>query len=672
MNILTPEPVVEVLHGQTIVDPYRWLEDRNSPATAAWITNQQQQHDAYFSGIPGLDWVRGRVSHYLNVEVVDQPAKVGDRYFYRRRKRNQEQACICERGSTTDNERVLVDPVNQGAFTTVAIHRIHDDGSLLAYEVRHGGSDAKSIHIVDVDQGRTLQDHLETGYARGFVFAMDRAGYYYCHEPLESLGPHAIRFHRFGETANEDDVLLCLDRTRQSRLVLVADELRLGAILMHFDGANSLIDFYLSHRTRRAQWTHVLANKKTPYAVFLRKDRIFAITEEGGTRRHIVELKENGDPCCTVVPEWGYEIQRMAVAGGSIFATYLVNQRTVVRRWPLSGEDASTLEIPNGGSIEFLSGFSSNSTSLFYKSESFTEPSGIYEYQTATETHISWNPPRDCSPENTFQVKCVSYKSNDGIEIPMSLVMRRDLNHERARPVILTGYGGFGASMTPKFSVLVTIMLELGAVFALPNIRGGSEFGKAWYEAARARNRQVAFDDFIAAAEWLCAQGITTPEMLAIFGGSNSGLLVGVAMTQRPDLFRAVLCIAPLLDMVRYENFDSASKWQHEYGTIESPEDFCALYAYSPYHHVRKEVNYPSTLFVSGDKDDRCNPAHVRKMAASLQTRSSQSHPILVDYSQQRGHAPVLPLSVRIEALARRVAFLCHELGMDISGGGVA
>jgi prolyl oligopeptidase len=209
-------------------------------------------------------------------------------------------------------------------------------------------------------------------------------------------------------------------------------------------------------------------------------------------------------------------------------------------------------------------------------------------------------------------------------------------------------------------------MLELGVIFALPNIRGGSEFGDAWHEAARARNRQTAFNDFVSAAEWLIREGFTSTKRLAIFGGSNSGLLVGAAMTQRPDLFRAVLCIAPLLDMVRYEQFDQARKWKAEYGTTEDPQDFAALHAYSPYHHIREDTNYPSTLFVSGDQDDRCNPAHVRKTAAHLQKRAAQQNPILVDYSAERGHSPVLPLSVRIEALARRISFLSKELGITI------
>jgi prolyl oligopeptidase len=233
----------------------------------------------------------------------------------------------------------------------------------------------------------------------------------------------------------------------------------------------------------------------------------------------------------------------------------------------------------------------------------------------------------------------------------------------------MTGYGGFGVPMTPQYSVLVAIMMELGAVFAMPHIRGGGEFGKSWHDAGRAQNRQTAIDDFTTAAEWLCAAGVTTPSRLAIFGGSNSGLLVGAAMTQRPGLFRAVLCIAPLLDMVRYERFDQAIKWQSEYGSVECPEDFHALHAYSPYHHVQRNVDYPATLLVSGDRDDRCNPAHVRKMAARLQERAAQGNPILVDYSEERGHSPVLPLSVRINALARRLAFFCKELRIQALEG---
>jgi len=252
----------------------------------------------------------------------------------------------------------------------------------------------------------------------------------------------------------------------------------------------------------------------------------------------------------------------------------------------------------------------------------------------------------------------------------MSLVMRNDLALSTPQPAMLTGYGGFGAAMTPQFSVLVAVLVELGAVFAVPSIRGGGEFGKAWHEAGRGRNRQVAIDDFIAAAEWLASSNTISPRLVGAFGGSNGGLLVAAAFTQRPDLFRAVLCIAPLLDMVRYERFDQARKWRLEYGTVDDAEDFDALYRYSPYHRIEEGVNYPATLFVTGDRDDRCNPAHVRKMAARLQSRPVQTKPILVDYSVERGHSPVLPLSVRTAALSRRIAFLAKELGLPMPQGG--
>jgi prolyl oligopeptidase len=235
--------------------------------------------------------------------------------------------------------------------------------------------------------------------------------------------------------------------------------------------------------------------------------------------------------------------------------------------------------------------------------------------------------------------------------------------------MIMTSYGGFGLTLTPQFSIFVSVMLELGFLFALPEIRGGGENGRQWHEAARRRNRQVAFDDFIAAAEWLCARGFTAPDKLAIFGGSNSAILVGAAITQRPDLFRAALCVAPLFDMLRYHLFDRADIWSYEYGTADDPEDFRALNAYSPYHNVRENANYPAVLLVCGDQDTRCNPAHARKMTARLQDRPAQQSSILIDHSAERGHAPTLPLSVRINALTDRIAFLCHELGVALPQG---
>ena len=665
-----PGPAVDVLHGITVIDPYRWLENRTLPATETWIQEQRQRRDAYFADIPQLDWLRRRVSDHLNVEVVDQPTRVGNLYFYRRRKMDQEQACLYVKDIATSVERLLVDPVMQGRFAAVAIHHISYDGSLLAYELRHGGSDATTIHVVSVKDSFTLPEYLDIGRPRGFSFAEDNSGFYYCHEASVATGPHQIRFHLFGQSMTKDEPILSIDRTAQSRLVLISDERRICAVIFHSQSNDSLVDFYLMIPERTTGKLRGLGIRNVPYRPFLKCGRIFAVASEATSNKHIIELTELGNPYRTIVPPWDYRIQRLVVVGRVIFISYLVDRKTVVRRWTFDGEYLGPLDLPDKGSAELLHCASNGADALFYSCESFNEAPKIFEYRPDTNTAGLWASRSADTAPFPVQEREAWFPSRDGVAIPISLVMKSEKDLNQVSHALLTSYGGFGVSASPQFSVLVTIMLELGAVFALPCIRGGSEFGNAWHEAAKGRNRQVAFDDFLASADWLCSQGITKPEMLAIFGGSNSGLLVAAAMTQRPNLFRAVMCIAPLLDMLRYEIFDNARKWASEFGTVDEPEDFAALYRYSPYHRIIEDVDYPAILFVSGDCDDRCNPAHVRKMAARLQDRPAQRNAVLVDYAAERGHAPCLPLSVRIEALVRRIAFLCSELGIQLPVGG--
>jgi prolyl oligopeptidase len=337
----------------------------------------------------------------------------------------------------------------------------------------------------------------------------------------------------------------------------------------------------------------------------------------------------------------------------------------------LQGEERPQVNFPLEGTVRWLHDLGDGS-SLFLSCESFTQPPEIFEYIPASGALTVWYERPSSQAFTSVKVRRTTYTSLDETEIPITLVGRHPPSDaESAIPVIMTSYGGFGVPMTPQFSVLVTLLLECGTLFALPHIRGGGDFGKMWHDAGRKRGRQKSIDDFVAAADWLCREGVTTPLQLGMFGGSNSGLLVAAAMTQRPDLFRAVLCIAPLLDMVRYEHFDEAAKWSDEYGTCQNREDFLALLSYSPYHQVRDDLGYPSVLFVSGDKDDRCNPAHARKMAARLLENREQAATVLLDYSGERGHSPVLPLNVRIDALARRMAFLCRELNLSFSDGGV-
>jgi prolyl oligopeptidase len=657
--------VEEIIHGVVVSDPYRWLEGRELPETEEWIREQGKRCEAYFSGCDTFGLLRCRVERYLNVEVVDQPARIGDRYIYRRRNEDQEQACIYVMDIETNQERLLVDPSGEGPFASVGVHRVSDDGSLAAYEVKRGGSDAKEIRIVDVSTGRMLPDQIGDGYARGFTFTSHNGGFYFCHESPSSGEDHRILYHGFSGNSVDRTVFRKL-RAHGSRLLLTADTIHLGAMWIYEHEEKIVCDFYLACRERDEGWHEVFAGKTLPHTPMLYGGRIFVLSFEAAPNGKIIEVTPDGREARIVVPECESMIQQIVVASGRLFIGYLRNGHSSIEDWTMEGDHSSSMGFPGDGTIQLLPQLGSSERSVFYTHQSFTQPPAIYEYITGSGKSHLWSRPGPSFDPKGFQVQSHSFTAEDRTEIPITLIGRRAAQSLRPQPAIMTSYGGFGVPITPQFSVLVTIMLELGAVFVLPHIRGGGDLGKEWHDAGRGRNRQMAFDDFIRAAEWLCAEGVTSPEKLGIFGGSNSGLLVGAAMTQRPDLFGAVLCIAPLLDMVRYEHFDQAAKWRAEFGSVENNEDFHALHAYSPYHNVNGAANYPATLFVSGDKDDRCNPAHVRKMTARLQERAAQVNPILVDYSAERGHSPVLPLTVRIDALARRLAFLCQELGIEV------
>jgi len=662
-------PAVDVLHGVTVTDPYRWLEDRAQPETEVWLEGQKRIHDEYFSKLPGIDRLRSRISKCLDTEAIEQPAKVGNRYFFRRRKKGQEQACICLREIETGSERVLVDPSMCGHYAAVAILRISDNGRILAYTLKHGGERAEEVRFVDVDTGRNLEGLHEPGNTRGIAFQPDNCGFYYCQEPEVSVEKdlrHEIRHHQFGCCLNQDRVLLSIARTKHSRLHLISDDVNLGAVYVRDVSAGFKTDLYIAPRSADWNWHPVFEGREPPFGPILHHGKIYVATCAGAPNGQVLELLNDGSQGPVIVPEWNAAMGRIHLAEDRIYVAYQSDCVTVVRSWGWTGEFLSELPPQPEGTFWLLQSYTTCGNHLFLSHESFVEPPSILEYSSATNAYLPWSGKNRSKDNHRHQIQRLSYPSKDGTPIPIWLVARDSIQPNECRPAILTGYGGFGVAMTPRFSVLVNILLELGCVFALPNLRGGSEFGHEWHEAARRRKRQVAFDDFIAAAEWLCGQGITEPDRLAIFGGSNSGLLVAAAMTQKPHLFRAVLSIAPILDMLRYEQFGDARKWREEYGTVENANDFRTLYAYSPYHHVSEDVNYPSTLFVTGDKDTQCDPAHVRKMAARLQGRIAQTRPILVDYSAERGHAPVLPLSTRIDALTRRIAFLCHELGIII------
>jgi prolyl oligopeptidase len=661
------EPVTEILHGVAITDPYRWLEEQDSPRTRAWIREQTRYARAWLDRIPGRERIRQRVRELLDVGTYDSLQKAGNHYFFRKRLAGEEQPSIYLREGPDGQDQLLIDPAERGTgnYTAVKPLRVSPDGRLLLYEIKQGGERTGTFALFDVGARRTLPEILPRGYLRGFAFAPDGKSFYYVHEAIEGKRPfsRAAWCHVLGTRWSEDREVFRAGEEEKIRLCLVGNQARLGFVVYRFH-EKTRTDFYLARFRGSSAPELVLEDVDYFFGPVFAHDRIFALTDHGAANLRIVELRlrPNKAPGWReVVPESDSRIRQWLVTLDRIVVSYVQQADTRVFIFDFAGQKTGELPIAAGHSARLVWG-SPQDDEFFLETESFFEPPRIVRASGRTGESTTWAT-KDVPLDATGYQHCrLWYSSQDGTPIPLFLVGRREALEAGSHPTIMTAYGGYGLSVTPQFSAFVSFLIERGCLFALPGIRGGSEFGAAWHEAAKRRKRQTAYDDFLGAAEWLVSTGLTTRDKLAIFGGSNSGLLVGAAITQRPELFRATVCIAPMLDMLRYHLFDAAHIWRDEFGTAEDPGDFLALARYSPYHQVRPGVAYPATLIVSGDADRNCNPLHARKMTARLQSANTSGHPVLLDYHRFRGHSPVLPLTDRMEALVDRLAFLCGEL----------
>ncbi len=667
------DPVTEVLHGVSVTDPYRWLEDQNSPLTRNWLEKQSTYARAYFGAIPGRDAIRTRVKELLAVEVISEPWKVGDRYFYMKRMAESQQPVIMMRDGETSEEIALVDPVDVDptAKTAVNILTISSDGNLLAYSVRRGGEDSYEVEFFDIRKRGRLPDHLARGFCRGLALNADGTGFYYSHEASGAACPfyRAVFYHVFG-TSNRQD----------RELFFGGDDPKLQLVLLS-SPSGRLFGYYKILRTdpkRTDLLIHNIASGTLPQRIveqfeglfipFLLDNDLLALTDWKAPNCRVVRI----DPCHAdlenwqnVIPESDSRIQNITVAGQSLVVTSVKDLATRVELFDFSGKKLGVIPLPSHGTASFFP-CRADGDEIFCRFTSFANPPSILRYSIQTGKQDTWARSQVKFDASSIAIEQLSYPSKDGMAVPMFLVSRKELRDAGPLPTFLTGYGGFGNSITPQFTAHATFLIERGCLFAVANLRGGAEFGEVWHLAAKRQKRQTAIDDFIAAAEWLFAKGYTAPSKLAIGGGSNAGLLVGAALTQRPDLFRAVICLGPLLDMLRYHRFDLADSWIDEYGSPEIESDFRALLGYSPYQRIKNGTAYPAVLLISGDADIRCNPMHARKMAARLQAATTSEHPIFLDYRVEWGHTPVQPLTKRIDALTDRLAFLCHEMGLDV------
>jgi len=664
------EPITETLHGVEVTDPYRWLEDQNSPRTRAWLEEQTAYTRAYLDAIPGREQIEKRVRELMAFkEVVSEPWNVGDRYFFLKRQEDGEQPVIVMRKGLFGEDTVLVDPALRatGTSTAVSIVAISHDARFLAYSVRQGGTDHSALEILDLDRNTVLPDRLPEGFCTGFVFVPDGPGFYYSHRDLRDPRPNykAVLRHSLGSDRSQDaEVFLGGEDPNLFLGILDSPEAKLVAYAVFSAGKDPTTSIYLHSLEPGAAPRLLLRDIEGCFAPFFAQGQLFAYTDFAAPNFRIVSIAlECPDPTHwrDIVPQSDRRIQQFTVAGDRIFVTRVDRFSTQIEAFGIKDGERKDAPFSPHGTIDLLNP-TNRTDSLFYSYTAVAQPPAVYCYSAREEKSYLWQEANVPFDPSVVAVEETSYTSKDGTSIPLFLAARRDLLNSGPLPTFLTGYGGFGSCVTPRFTAFATFLIEQGLLFAVPALRGGSELGEQWHRAGKREHRQNSFDDFIAAAEWLVSEGCSARGHIAIGGGSNAGLLVGATITQRPDLFRAAICLGPLLDMTRYHLFDFAAGWAEEYGSPEDEQDLHSLLAYSPYHRVEDGADYPAVLLISGDADTRCNPMHARKMAARLQAANRSEHPILLDYKANWGHTPVQPLSTKIEALTDRLAFLCQEL----------
>jgi prolyl oligopeptidase len=660
------DPVKEVLHGVEVPDPYRWLEDQQSPETRAWIDAQNTYTHSLVGSWPGGDALRKRLSELIKIDTANVPYERKGRYFFSKRLADQDLFVLYVRRGASGQDDVLVDPhpLSPDHTTSVTLLDVSVDGTQIVYGVRQGGEDEVAPRILDVDTRRELTDTLPKGRYQGISLTADTKGIYYSR--LEKEGPRVF-FHTVGGDPTKD-VRVFGDGYGPEKIIGagLSEDGRYLVMTVYHGSAATKTEVYVQDVVAKGPVVTVVNDLDARFQPDVAGDRLYLKTnwEAPNGRVLQVDLKAPGrDRWREVVPTGKGVIDGISLAGGKLFVNDLVDVKSRVRVFDAEGHSKGEIAFPSLGTVSGISG-SWGGGEAFFAFSSFHLPTTIYRYDVATGTQSVWAKQAVPIDSERFEVKQEWYASKDGTRVPMFLVHRKGLKLDGSSPALLTGYGGFTATMTPVFSSRAALWVERGGVFALPNLRGGGEFGEEWHKAGMLDHKQNVFDDFIAAAEWLIANKYTSAARLAITGGSNGGLLVGAALTQVPDLFGAVVCSYPLLDMVRYHKFLVAGYWVPEYGSSEDAAQFKYLLAYSPYHRVKPGTKYPAVLFITGDGDTRVAPLHARKMTALLQSATASAKPVLLQYDTKAGHSGGKPISKTIEDLADELSFLFHELGV--------
>ncbi|MEX2263120.1 MAG: prolyl oligopeptidase family serine peptidase [Bryobacteraceae bacterium] len=658
--------VKETLHGVELTDPYRWLEDQKAPETRAWIGEQNRYTRSKLDALPGRDALSKRLGELLKVDTVNVPSERHGRYFFSKRLAGQEQFVLYTREGPRGKDEVLLDPhpLSPDRTTSVRISGISDDGAIAAIGRQQGGEDEVSIMLLDVETKKDLGDALPKGRYTSISFKPDKSGFYYGR--YGASGPR-IYYHARGTDHARDPVLFGEGRgATEIAFPSISEDGRYLLIHVIHGSSADKTEIYIQDLASGGPLKPIVNDVSARFLGEIGGDQLFVHTNWNAPNGRVlaVDLKKpDRANWREIVPEGKSVLEEMTTAGGHLFVHYLENVTSRMKVFTHAGKYVREVKFPALGSVKSVSG-RWESNQVFLQFASFHVPPTIYLYDVAKGGQEVWAKPEAPIDSSQLEVRQEWYTSKDGTKVPMFLLHRKGIQLDGQRPVMLTGYGGFALSNTPGFSATAALWAERGGVFALANLRGGLEFGEEWHKAGMRANKQNVFDDFIAAAEWLIANKYTKPERLAITGGSNGGLLVGAAITQRPELFGAVICRYPLLDMIRYHKFLVARFWVPEYGSSDDAEQFRYLRAYSPYHQVKSGVKYPPLLMVTGDGDTRVDPLHGRKMTAMLQAKTGSDKPILLLYDEKAGHSSGMPVSKQIEVATDELSFLYWQLGV--------
>jgi prolyl oligopeptidase len=662
--------VVDDYHGTIVPDPYRWLEEMDAPKVQAWVEAQSALTHGFFDQLPGRQTLHERIAALWSHEQATPPVRRGDRYFYRYSDGTHEQPLLYWREALDGEPRVLIDPntFSDDGSVTLGQFSPSPDGRLVAYNRQERGR--KSIHVREVETGQDLDDHLEVDWTSWQMpWTDDGKGFFYTF--AEEDKPPRILYHTLG--SRQEDDLVVFERPDEPDLRFTMALLQPGRYLavVIWDGlfrytGISVLDLVDARQPRIDGPVLPLIDEFDAFNLVVGNDgdTVFLTTNLDAPRGRIIAIDlqhPEREHWRTVIPETEDVLASAGMAGDLIAARYIRDVVPVVRLHQLDGRYVRDIEFPTLGAAAL---FPNSYGEVFYRFSSHLHPSSIYRLDLKSgETSVFHEPELDFDASR-FVTRQVFYASKDGTRVPMFVTHHRDLVLDRTNPTLLTGYGGYGLSATPTFSPERLGWLEAGGMYAIANIRGGGEYGAEWHRAGIRENRQVVFDDFIAAAEYLIAEGYTSAERLAISGASNGGLLVGAVMTQRPDLFAAAVLHGSVLDMLRFPHFGDGGSWISEYGSPDDPDMFPILYGYSPVHNVRAGTCYPATLVMHSEHDVNVVPMHSYKFAAALQKAQSCERPVLLRVERLSGHGTGRTQSMRIAAAADQWSFLMQTLGM--------